>query len=328
MSDADTVGLPLEVDAGAASNGATEAFGLLANETRLAILLALWEEYDPHSDDNAISFTELFERVDYDTPGNFNYHLSQLEGQFIRKRAEREGYELRVPGLKIVQTVIGGAGVQDATLERTEIDQDCPFCGSSTAISYRDGLLFQSCTDCEGAAPERTNVDGFLNAVKFKPAGLVERSPEHLRAASRVAKLRHTQTMFEGVCPTCSGSVDGWLDCCPNHDSKGVCENCGARFAALARLECRVCKEHTKTSPKALVLFHQAVIGFYDDHGVSTQFRGDDFESVQRGFKLMDSHELDIVSENPPRVVVTVESDGDELRLTFDETVAVVDVER
>lgn len=75
-------------------------------------------------------------------------------------------------------------------------------------------------------------------------------------------------------------------------------------------------------------MFHPAVISFYDDHGVSIRFRADDFEGVTRGFELMDAHELDLVSTDPPRVTVTIAYEGDDLRLIFDETVTDADVHR
>lgn len=328
MADTEVTESPLAVAAGAAGPHATEAFALLADETRLSILLALWEAHDPHGDDNAVAFSEIFERVDYDDPGNLRYHLTKLDGQFVRQQAAGEGYELRVPGLRLIRAVIAGAGVQDATLETTEIDRSCPFCGGPTVVRYREGVVVQACTECEGAAPERTDTDGLLSAVSFDPAGLVDRTPAELAAASRVAAWRDVQSLFDGLCPACSGSVDGWLDCCTEHDPTDGCENCGTKVAAWARFQCRICKNHSVSSPKALALFHPAVISFYDDHGVSTRVRADDFQRVSRLCDLLDDHELVLVSEEPPRVDVTVAFDDDELRLTFDETADVVDVRR
>lgn len=328
MDDVDFVESPLAVTAGAAGPHATEAFALLGDETRLAILLALWERYDPHAEDNAVPFSEIFDRVEYDDSGNLSYHLEKLDGQFVRQPARGEGYELRRPGLALVQAVIAGAGVQDETLEPTEIDQACPRCDAPTAIGYQEGILYQVCTECEGPTPEPTDRDGFLNAVPFDPAGLADRTPEQLRAASRVGAIRHLQTMFDGLCPACSGPVDGWLDACPDHDTTGICAACGTTFHTWARFECRICKNHQTTSPKAIALFHPAVISFYDDHGVSTRIHADDFESVNHGFDLIDGHEMDLVSEDPPRVVVTATRNDDQCCVTFDETVSVVDVDR
>lgn len=326
MTNERDAALPLDVTPGEAGSHATEAFSLLGNETRLAILLALWEKYDPHVTDNTVSFSEIYALVDYDDPGSFRYHLRQLDGQFIR-HTEDEGYELRVPGRRFIQAVIAGAGVQDATLEPTVIDQPCPFCEAPTAIQYREGLLIHSCTDCEGVTTEAA-VPGFLSAVPLDPAGLTNRTPAQIRAASRVAAWRQTQFMFDGLCPACSSPVQRWLDYCPDHDSDGICGQCGSKYAVVARFECQVCKNHNVSSPKALALFHPAVIAFYETRGVRTRFRADDFESVRRVFGLMKSHTVEVIADDPLRVAVVVNRDTDEIRLTFDEAASVIDVNR
>lgn len=325
MTDSETAELPLETTVGAAGPHATAAFALLGNETRLAILLALWELYDPHATDNIVSFSEIFDRVEYEDPGSFSYHLQQLTGQFIRQYADGEGYELRVPALRFIHAVIAGAGVQDETLETTEIDQPCPFCDAPTAISYEEGLVAHVCTECEGVTTEE-NIHGYLSTVPFDPAGLTERTPEEIRAASRVAAWRQTQIMFEGLCPACSGSVESWLECCPDHDQNGICERCGTKFSVLARFQCRICKNHNVSSPKALALFHPAVMAFYEGHGISTRIRADDPESVRRVFGLMDGHEVQVVAEEPLRATVTASVADDEVELAFDETATVTGV--
>lgn len=328
MANAESTELPLEAAVGAAGPHATEAFALLADETRLAILLALWEACDPQADDNAVPFSELFDRVEYDDPGNFSYHLEQLEGQFVRQHDDGAGYEIRTAGLKVVRSVVAGAGVRDEELEAGEIDEACSFCGAPTAISYRDGLVIHACTECEGATPERTDTEGVLGLVPFDPAGLANRSHDEIRAAATVAALRGIQTLFEGLCPACSGPVDGSLEYCPDHDETGICEHCGAKTMARARFQCRICRNHKIAPPRALALFHPAVISFYDDHGVSTRVRADDYASVKRFSDVMDAHRVELVSEDPPRVTVSVSRDDDELQVTFDETVRVADVQR
>lgn len=328
MADTEATESPLEAAAGAAGPHATEAFALLGDETRLAILLALWEEYDPQADDNGVPFSRIFDRVDYDDPGNLSYHLEKLEGPFIRQQTEGGGYRLRTTGLKLVRAIIAGAGVQDVTLEATEIDQTCPFCGALTAISYQDGLVIHVCTECEGAVPEQTETDGLLSMVPFDPAGLTDRSPEEIRAASTTAALRQVQALFDGLCPACSGPVDGWLEYCTDHDATGICERCEARVVARARFQCRICRNHKIELPQGLALFHPVVIAFYDDHGVSTRIRADEFETVKRFYDLMADHEMELVSEQPPQVEVTAAVDGDKIQLTFDDTVSVVDVRR
>lgn len=324
----ETTELSIEAATKEAEFHTTEAFALLADETRLAILLALWEAYDPQADDNTVPFSEIFDRVDYDDPGNFSYHLEKLEGQFIQQQGEGEGYKIRTTGLKLVRSVIGGAGVQDTTLEPSEIDPRCPFCGAPTTISYRDGLVIHTCTDCDGTAPEKSETEGLLSMAPFDPAGLTDRTPEEIQAASTVASLREAQTLFDGLCPACSGSVDGWFEYCVDHDATVTCENCQMRFAARARFQCRICGNHKIEPPQGLVLFHPSVASFYDDHGVSTRIRADDIGTVTRFYDLMDGHEVEVISEEPLRVEVTVTYNDDEIRLMFDETVSVVNVSR
>ena len=72
MNDSDAAGSPLERVGGAAGEHSTEAFELLGDGTRLAVLLALWEAYDPLSGENAVGFSDLRRRVGYDDPGNFD----------------------------------------------------------------------------------------------------------------------------------------------------------------------------------------------------------------------------------------------------------------
>jgi hypothetical protein len=328
MADTDPADSPLDGAAGAAGVHTTEAFALLGDETRLAILLALWEAYDPAADDNVVSFSALFDRIDYDNAGNFSYHLDQLDGQFIRKRTDPEGYELRDTGLALVKTIIAGAGVADISLDPVEIDRPCSLCGATTTVSYEDGVLYQTCTDCEGITSDPDLPDGYLNATPFHPAGLTDRSPAELVAAAEVAAYRHIHTLVEGICSACSGPVDASLETCSDHDSEGVCETCGRAHAFWARFQCRVCKDHHVTTPAVLSVFYPATIAFYYDHGVAPRWHARDFEGLRQVGVHEVEHEMALVAEESPRVEVVVVLDGDELALTFDETAAVIGVDR
>jgi len=331
VNDAEPPESPLGAAEGTVGQRATEAFALLGDETRLAVLLAIWEGHDLRADDNAVPFSQIFERVGHDDPGNLRYHLKKLEGQFVRQRAERGGYELRVPAQKLVRAVLAGAGIHDERLEPTEIDQPCPFCDASTTMSYREGILFWACHDCGGMTPGRDfapfDPPGPLFAQPFDPAGLRGRTPEELWAASVVVGRQRLRSMWDGVCPTCSGSVARWFDRCPDHDVDG-CEACGLRFGTTAHFRCRTCEYHDGSSPRRLALFHPAVVSFYDDHGVSTRVRADDVAHAKRVYDLVRDHDVTVVDDAPIRVAVTAERDGEAIRLTFDETVRVVDVDR
>lgn len=328
MADTDPTESRRVPDDGTPDTQASAAFDLLGNETRLSILLAIWEEQVPLADDNTVPFSRIFDRVDLDDRGNVSYHLEQLDGKFITQHTERGGYELLIPGLKLVRTIVAGTGVTDATLEPTEIDQPCPLCGAPTEICYREGVVFLICTECEGAAPGKADIDGALNGVYFEPTGVTDWSPEQLYAASITTALQQARSLFNGVCPTCSGAVEGQLEFCSDHNPTDGCEQCGKLIGTTARFQCRSCKFFGFPNPGWLPLLHPAVISFYDDHGISTRVQADDFESARRVYSLIYHHEWEQLSENPPRIAVTASRDDDEIRLTFDETVSVVDVQR
>ncbi len=334
MDDVKSTESPLEAAARTVGSDTAEAFKLLADETRLAILLALWEEYEPQPDDN-VPFSRLLERVNYDNRGNFSYHLKKLEDQFVKQHTQRGGYELRMSGLNFVQSIIAGTGIDEVSVEDAELDESCPICDAPTTINYQDGVVLWTCTECDGVAPGvsewgtlKDHMEGVLGLTQFEPAGVADRTPAELRTASMVAEYQKARSLFNGLCPTCSGPVDGWLEHCEDHDPRGGCDNCGWLLGLLARFQCRICEDHTIVDPKQLPLFHPTVVAFYDDHGISTRVHTEDLESARRLFDLMTDHEEELVSEDPLRVAITASVDDDEVRVTIDETASIVDIRR
>lgn len=85
MGSSESSASPLDAAAGAAVPRATEAFKQLGNETRLAILLVLWDGYEPFASDSSLTFSELYDRVEVADSGNFPYHLDQLTGHFVEE---------------------------------------------------------------------------------------------------------------------------------------------------------------------------------------------------------------------------------------------------
>ncbi|PSQ07990.1 transcriptional regulator, partial [Halobacteriales archaeon QS_5_68_33] len=71
-----------------------EAFAALGNEARLEILRTLG------ASDGPLTYAELYERVEYDDPSNFSYHLNKLAGHFVRKTDR--GYGLWDAGRRVV----------------------------------------------------------------------------------------------------------------------------------------------------------------------------------------------------------------------------------
>jgi hypothetical protein len=326
MTDRNVAELPLEAAAGAAGPHAVEAFKRLADEARLAILLALWEAHEPFGDGGTLAFSELRRRVDYDTSGNFSYHLQRLEGQFVESTGD--GYRLTRAGHKLVRAVIAGTGFADTTLERTEIGMDCVQCGASLAITYRNGQLYTVCTGCEGRfADDDRTPHGTIMWFAFDPAGLSHRSAEETFAASIFRAMQKFTMQMGGLCPDCSGPVEGEMDVCDDHDPDGVCANCGRRDRLQARWVCTVCKNAGHGPPDGNVIVHPRVLAFYANHGFDIGYDTNDFAGIVRALRAMADNEAELVSRDPLRVRVTVRYGGDRLRLVVDEAMHVVGIE-
>lgn len=328
MAGPDRVESPLEAAAGAAGAHATEAFEVLANETRLAILLALWDAYEPHASDNAVSFSELRGRVGLRDSGQFNYHLGKLEERFLEK--VDDGYELRRNGLLLVQSIIAGTGFDEPVLEPTEIDASCDHCGAPTAITYDNVYVYQVCTECDGGDFGSEHPRGALTAWTFEPTGLADRTAEEIFTASTVKNLGRIGLRFEEICPDCSGPVEWSLDVCEDHHvpADGACSNCERADLAVVQETCTVCKSAGHGPPGIKVLLHPAVISFLYDHGIEVGFTGHTtFADIVRTLELVEAFEETLVSTEPLRLRVTVPCGGDELHLTLDASMDVVEIE-
>lgn len=330
MSNVDPDQSPIEAAAGTAEQDVIDAFELLSDETRVAILVTLWKiQGAPTANSGApATFSEIYDSINYDHPGNFSYHLKKLTGQFVRN-TER-GYELRRPGRKIVEEIIAGMGSASPMLDTTQIDMACVLCGAPTAVTYEDEWLYQVCTECEGFSQ---NLDrfpsGMLNELALDPAGLdPERTPEDLFAAAWSRTLGTLYQQIQGVCPTCSGPVEATLEVCEQHESAGICEACGRLSETAVYYCCTSCKNDHRTLLKMVAMFHPAMVAFYDRHGVEVGWGLGDFTNVKRMLEHSMEHEVELLSGESDRIQVTAREAGDEITLTFDENINAVAVER
>ncbi|WP_434084190.1 DUF7351 domain-containing protein [Halorarius halobius] len=334
MDNSNASASPLESAAGTAGIHAIEAFKLLSDEVRLAILLALWEICDPHAENNAISFSQLLDRVGVRDSGNFSYHLNKLVGHYVEETDD--GYRLRNSGLKIVRAVIAGSGLETRRLPSTEIPRSCYHCGGPVELSYEDERLYQICTQCEGnlgpESSEQTPEGTLIVYDDFNPAGLSHRTPEEVFVAGTIEYLQTVKLLIRGVCPECSGPVRKSLQICESHDAPvgELCPNCGTSIRggwneARVRYACSVCK-HSASYPAWVAVFdHPAVVAFYYEHGFDMTYGLDDPEVCGRLFDRL-KKEQTVISRDPVRIRVTAKCDRAELYLTLDGRLTVVDV--
>lgn len=297
-----------------------EAFGLLGNETRIDILRALGDA------DAALAFSELFDRVAYDDPSNFNYHLKKLTDHFVHETAE--GYVLRQAGRRVVEAVLAGAQADDAVVERTGVDWPCFRCGAPVEVSYRDEHVGMHCPACggtrdgtsttaQGRAVESTDVLGYLD---LPPAGVADRAPGEVLQAASVWTTAAALALARDVCPRCSARVDCSVDVCEDHDAgDGRCEACGQRFAVGMHYRCTNCILVEKTPFSMYLLDDADLVAFMVAHDVDML--------APNGFHMAALEETE-VSTDPFEAAFTFRADGDSLTLTVDDDLSVVDATR
>ncbi|MFD1568883.1 ArsR/SmtB family transcription factor [Halolamina litorea] len=268
-----------------------EAFSLLGDETRVAVLRTLAEAAD-----EPLGFAELRERVGVEDSGRFNYHLGKLVDRFVRK--DDEGYRLTYAGTRVVGAIHEGTYAAGEPLEPVRVGADCPACGDVLELSYAEERITVACRDCETV----------VTAFGFPPGALAGRDPEELPGVL----ARHVEALFvrlrAGLCSNCSGPVPPTFTV----DEDGV----GVEF------DCERCHEHAHTSLESLLLSDPAVIAFHHDHGVDVRT---DTPWALSWIRESTAERLD---GEPARYAVSGQLGDERLRVVVDESLTVVETER
>ncbi|EMA28031.1 winged helix-turn-helix domain-containing protein [Haloarcula japonica] len=276
-----------------------EAFSLLGNDTRIDILQAM---VDADADEAPVGFTELFERVDIVDSANFNYHLQKLTGHFIKQT--EDGYEFRHPGRKVVSSIFAGTLTDRAQLGFFPVDGSCHACGGDLHGWYVDEVLSIACVDC-------TTV---LVRYPFPPGGIDERTPAELLQAFHHYVRHHYCMAADGVCPECTGPVETE----PIRDPSEA-----NNFDVTVEHACQRCGYDLQSSVGVNLLDNAEVLVFHSERGIDLST--EPFWHFE--WCVSDEH-TEIVSEDPLRLRVTIQCEGDELHVVLDETLSVVETAR
>ncbi|MEF8801314.1 MAG: ArsR family transcriptional regulator [Halolamina sp.] len=274
-----------------------DAFGLVANETRLSILEALW-----NAEQSPARFTDLRQEVGMRDSAQFNYHLDKVTDQFVRK--VDGGYELRHAGKKVVRAVLAGSFTEHPTLEPIDIGDPCVQCGTELQASYDDEQLSVQCPGCGYGHGE----------YAFPPGGLSERTDDEILAAFD-QRVRHLHCLAkDGVCPECSGrmetTVEHTADCCVDS-------------ALTASHRCQQC-DHELCSAVGLALLDDSkVVGFHREHGVSLSERP--YWTLPW---CVSDESVELASEEPQRFEVAIDCEDETLTVTLDGDLTVLGTER
>ncbi|PSP75660.1 ArsR family transcriptional regulator [Halobacteriales archaeon QS_1_68_20] len=274
-----------------------EAFSVVASEARLNILEALWR-----AEDRPVRFSELHDAVELDDSAQFNYHLQQLTGQFVKK--VDGGYDLRRAGAQVIRALRAGTFTQRPRVEPLEVEGACTGCGGSLEARYADEQFAIDCTDCGKAHGQ----------YGFPPGGLVDRTDEEIVTAFD-ERVRHLHCLAaDGVCPECGGRMHTELeregDCCLDVSLRAehVCERC----------------RYELCSPVGLVLLDRSVVvAFYEDHGIDISDRP--YWTLPW---CVDDEHYTVQDVDPWRVEIEVPLAEERLRVVLDGDLTVHEAER
>lgn len=276
-----------------------EAFSLLGNDTRIDILQAL---LDANADKTPVTFTELFEQVDIEDSANFNYHLQKLTGHFIKQTDD--GYEFRHPGRKVVSSIFAGTLTERAQLGFFPVDGACHTCDGDLHGWYTDEVLTIACVDCATV----------LVRYPFPPGGIDERAPEELLQAFHHYVRHHYCMAADGVCPECTGPVE----------TEPVYEpETSDNFDVTVEHTCQRCGYDLQSSVGVNLLDNAEVLMFHSERGIDLST--EPFWHFE--WCVSDKHTT-LISEDPLRLRINIQCEGDELQVVLDDSLSVIETAR
>lgn len=309
-----------------------DAFAVLGNETRMRILRELGDA------DGSLSFSELRGRTGTRDSGQFNYHLTKLEGHFVGKTDD--GYELRQAGERVIETVLSGAVTADPVVAPAQIDEPCPVCGATTLVAFSRDRLEHYCTECAGYYGVTTTVDddglpddvrkesseyGYVGSVRFPPAGLRGRSPDELFRAASAWFMLEVLAAANRVCPRCSAPLSESLTVCENHDpSGGTCPECTHRHAVLVDFRCTNCLFEQRGAFAIALMANGDLLAFLLSHGINPLSAA----SRTSYYAALMDYDEELRSTDPFEAEFTFDIEGDSLTLRVDDDLDVTEVTR
>lgn len=300
------------------STAPDDAFALLADETRLNIIRTLGEADDP------LSFSELFDRIDYNDSSNFGYHLQKLTNHFVQQTDE--GYVLGQPGRHVVEAVLSGAVTDGPVYQPTRIDRPCQFCSAPIEVTYQQERVEMHCPECPGleqrppAEGGEFEQSGNLGHLLLPPAGLKGRTAEEMLRAAEIWTGTETHSIVRGVCRRCSAPLDQTVTACDDHDaSDGRCDHCGQRFGAMFHSDCTNCIFDMQAPMVTYLAGQTELIEFMMEHGI-------DPLSPEAFIFPMTAAEETILSSEPFSAEYRFSTEDDSLTLAVDDELSVSDV--
>ena len=290
---------------------ADEVFGLLSDEIRLDILrtVALAQNERKQTGVAALSFSDIYNRVEVDNTSKLSYHLGELTGIFLRKHDG--GYAFTHAGEQMVRFVLSENYHQPSDIGSIETEGGCQFCGETTVRAVLEDQYFMVyCTVCDRGA----------NAYRVRPAQVRERSGDDLIDAVIREQAADMLKARRGVCPDCAGRIetDVW-------DAADIPFPEERPVSFITMSECQDCLRFLSLPLPAAAAYHPESISFHWEHGVD--ILGSGVWEFNRYFHdgRWSSERADTNSEE---YCVELRRDTSSLRLFLDEGAGVTRTER
>jgi DNA-binding transcriptional ArsR family regulator len=275
-------------------SGIESALDLLSNETRFDILRALATQRFDETDATGMTFTELFEAIETDDSGNFNYHLKRLLDRLVTK--EGEYYRLTHGGIQLfssLQATTYAPGYEEVI----PLDQSCPLCQGALRATYREGYLDIGCED------------HLLLETYVHPTWIGSLSTDEFLRRVSVILHHQIEEIVTGFCPLCHGA----LGCELRTDAEP--------YPVQYYYPCEQCGTELRLRPQQTVSCHVSVQAFYRERGIELR--------ETPPWQLYETYgETTVRSEDPPRVEFDLDVGGETAVLTVDGRGNVVSFDR
>lgn len=290
---------------------AAEVFRLLSDETRLDVLrtVAIAQHEQRRTGVAALSFSEIYERVDVSDTSKLSYHLGELTGTFLRK--QDGDYAFTHAGEQLVRFVLAENYRRPEGIGSIETEGGCLFCGGTELrAALEDQYFLLYCTDCDRPA----------YAYRVRPTQARTHEGEALIESVIREQAGDLLKARSGVCPDCTGRLD--TEVVAAEDVPASAPD-SVSFATVA--ECRDCLRLLSLPLPVAAAFHPASIAFHWERGLDVLHTGVwVFNRYLYEGDWTDEQEAD----DPPEYRVELRSDGATLRLFVDGSGAVTRTER
>jgi DNA-binding transcriptional ArsR family regulator len=291
-----------------------EAFELLGNQTRLAILRELAQKRRVNWQFDGLRFAELRKAVGVRDAGTFSYHLDELVGSFVEKHGDE--YVLRSSGLEIADAILTGRYGQEGDSRTATVKYVCPECSNQLEAFYGNGRFALFCDD-----------HGYRIGTTLPPAAADGRSMGDLVDIAIRDMQQDMEQATEGVCFHCWGEMCIRLqqERPVEHPATGETyeldeeENAAAVVAVLG---CERCETVAWLAPDICVTRHPANVAMRYEAGI------DAATLLQLSPEFEVDRSVDVLSQNPLRVELTYEEGGSWVQFVLEEDGQVHAVER